>query len=123
MNAFYGAARTRPGELRALYAAAALLSVEWLRCRNTLSCDGKTRCAGAGRGEIKMHFQGWIEMKLIVRALAVLPVVLPALMVVIGHAQAVTEIGGQKIVTLTRAAVSTTRPEFTSVTILPGRGM
>ncbi|MGD0733353.1 MAG: aldose 1-epimerase [Terracidiphilus sp.] len=36
---------------------------------------------------------------------------------------AVTEIGGQKIVTLNRAAVSTTMPEFTSVTILPGRGM
>jgi aldose 1-epimerase len=39
------------------------------------------------------------------------------------HAQAVTEIGGQKIVTLTRTAVSTTKPEFTSVTVLPGRGM
>jgi aldose 1-epimerase len=39
------------------------------------------------------------------------------------QAQAVTEIGGQKIVTLTRTAVSTTKPEFTSVTVLPGRGM
>jgi galactose mutarotase-like enzyme len=39
------------------------------------------------------------------------------------HAQAVTEIGGQKIVTLTRAATSTTRPEFTSITVAPGRGM
>ena len=38
-------------------------------------------------------------------------------------AQAVTEIGGEKIVTLTRKAVSTTKPEFTSITILPGRGM
>jgi galactose mutarotase-like enzyme len=38
-------------------------------------------------------------------------------------AQAVTEIGGQKIVTLTRKATSSTKPEFTSVTILPGRGM
>jgi aldose 1-epimerase len=37
--------------------------------------------------------------------------------------QAVTEIGGEKIVTLTRHATSTTKPEFTSVTILPGRGM
>lgn len=35
----------------------------------------------------------------------------------------VTEIGGQKIVTLTRKATSTTKPEFTSITILPGRGM
>ena len=34
-----------------------------------------------------------------------------------------TEIGGQKVVTLTRTAVSTTKPEFTSVTVLPGRGM
>ncbi len=34
-----------------------------------------------------------------------------------------TEIGGQKIVTLTRKATSTTKPEFTSITILPGRGM
>jgi galactose mutarotase-like enzyme len=38
-------------------------------------------------------------------------------------AQAVTEIGGQKIVTLTRKAVSSTKPEFTSITLLPGRGM
>jgi galactose mutarotase-like enzyme len=38
-------------------------------------------------------------------------------------AQDVTEIGGQKIVTLTRKATSTTKPEFTSVVILPGRGM
>ena len=44
-------------------------------------------------------------------------------MAVIGQAQTVTEIGGQKIVTLTRTATSTTRPEFTSVTVLPGRGM
>ncbi|MGD0938286.1 MAG: aldose 1-epimerase [Terracidiphilus sp.] len=33
------------------------------------------------------------------------------------------EIGGQKVVTLSRKAVSTTKPEFTSVTVLPGRGM
>jgi galactose mutarotase-like enzyme len=33
------------------------------------------------------------------------------------------EIGGQKIVKLTRQAVSKTKPEFTSVTVLPGRGM
>jgi galactose mutarotase-like enzyme len=39
------------------------------------------------------------------------------------YAQAVTEIGGQKIVTLTRTATSTTKPEFTSVTLAPGRGM
>ena len=39
------------------------------------------------------------------------------------HAQALPEIGGQKVVVLSRAAVSTTKPEFTSVTIAPGRGM
>jgi len=39
------------------------------------------------------------------------------------HAQAAIEIGGQKIVTLKRAAVSKTTPEFTSVTLAPGRGM
>jgi galactose mutarotase-like enzyme len=39
------------------------------------------------------------------------------------YAQSATEIGGEKIVTLTRKAPSTTRPEFTSVSVLPGRGM
>jgi galactose mutarotase-like enzyme len=52
-----------------------------------------------------------------------LPLVLPVLMVVISHAQAVTEIGGQKIVTLSRTITNAGRPEFTSVTVLPGRGM
>lgn len=65
-------------------------------------------------------------MKLVFRTFAALPVVLPFLVmglsVVAGHAQAITEIGGQKIVTLTRT-VGGARPEFTSVTILPGRGM
>jgi galactose mutarotase-like enzyme len=40
-----------------------------------------------------------------------------------GYSQAVTEIGGQKIVTLSRKATGNTKPEFTSVTVLPGRGM
>jgi galactose mutarotase-like enzyme len=57
----------------------------------------------------------------------VLPLALPVLMAgslaVVIQAQAVTEIGGQKIVTLTRTAVSTTKPEFTSITLAPGRGM
>ncbi len=35
----------------------------------------------------------------------------------------VKEIGGEKIVILKRAAVSTTKPEFTSITLAPGRGM
>jgi galactose mutarotase-like enzyme len=53
--------------------------------------------------------------------LAVLALVLP--LALAARAQDTTEIGGQKIVTLTRKAVSTTKPEFTSVTLLPGRGM
>ena len=60
-------------------------------------------------------------MNLFVSALSSLPLLAGSALV--GHAQAVTEIGGQKVVTLTRAAVSTTKPEFTSITVLPGRGM
>ncbi|MGD0546331.1 MAG: aldose 1-epimerase [Terracidiphilus sp.] len=41
----------------------------------------------------------------------------------LSRAQDVTEIGGQKVVTLSRAAVSKTKPEFTSITLAPGRGM
>ncbi len=66
-------------------------------------------------------------MKPLIRTLAELPIVLPVLMaglfVAGGHAQAAMEIGGQKLVTLTRSAVSKTKPEFTSVTLAPGRGM
>lgn len=66
-------------------------------------------------------------MKTLIHALALLPFALPVLMAGVfalsGNAQDATEIGGRKIVTLTRAAVSTTKPEFTSVTVLPGRGM
>ena len=66
-------------------------------------------------------------MKSLVRAFALLTVAVPVLvagsLVPDCRAQAGTEIGGQKIVTLKRAAVSTTTPEFTSVTLAPGRGM
>ncbi|MGA2352150.1 MAG: aldose 1-epimerase [Terracidiphilus sp.] len=66
-------------------------------------------------------------MNLLAPVLAFLPVALPVLMAgglaFTGHAQTVTEIGGQKVVTLTRTAVSTTKPEFTSITLAPGRGM
>ena len=66
-------------------------------------------------------------MKQVLRALTALPVVMPVLMgglfVMESSAQAVTEIGGQKIVTLKRTATSKTSPEFTSVTLAPGRGM
>ena len=56
-------------------------------------------------------------------ALLTLALPLAASLVAASSAQDATEIGGQKIVTLTRKAVSTTKPEFTSVTVLPGRGM
>ncbi|MDE3187207.1 MAG: aldose 1-epimerase [Acidobacteriota bacterium] len=55
--------------------------------------------------------------------LAVLPVLMAGIFGASSHAQAVTEIGGQKLVTLTRAVTSQTRPEFTSITLAPGRGM
>jgi galactose mutarotase-like enzyme len=42
---------------------------------------------------------------------------------VTSYAQAVTEIGGEKLVTLTRPVTSQAHPEFTSVTLAPGRGM
>ena len=62
-----------------------------------------------------------------VRTLATLPAALPLLLAVAmlpaAHAQDVTEIGGEKVVTITRTPVSTTTPEFTSVTVAPGRGM
>lgn len=53
----------------------------------------------------------------------VLPAVVASWGVMSMQAQSETEIGGQKIVTITRSAVSKTRPEFTSITVLPGRGM
>jgi galactose mutarotase-like enzyme len=70
---------------------------------------------------------------------ALLPVLLPVLMLApmaalltpAGHAQAAimnasqtaVTINGEKVVTLTRAVTNAKRPEFTSVTVLPGRGM
>ena len=66
-------------------------------------------------------------MKNSFRTLIALPIALPVFMgslfVMSSPAQDVTEIGGQKLVTITRAAVSKTKPEFTSVTLAPGRGM
>jgi len=61
-------------------------------------------------------------MKLFVSTLALMPI-MAFMSGTQAGAQDVTEIGGQKIVTLTRKATSTTKPEFTSVVILPGRGM
>ncbi|MGB6191284.1 MAG: aldose 1-epimerase [Terracidiphilus sp.] len=60
-------------------------------------------------------------MKQALRALT-LPILMGSLFAMGSSAQ-VTEIGGQKLVTLKRTAVSKTAPEFTSVTLAPGRGM
>jgi aldose 1-epimerase len=66
-------------------------------------------------------------MKLLIHALNLLflaaPVFLAGVFAPATGAQDVPEIGGQKIVTLTRTPTSTTKPEFTSVTLAPGRGM
>ncbi len=61
-------------------------------------------------------------MKLLARTAAFLLIMVCMPLTQTG-AQSVTEIGGEKIVTLTRQPTSSTRPEFTSITILPGRGM
>ena len=65
-------------------------------------------------------------MKPFMHTLTLLSVALPVLMagVFVSASDAQdTEIGGQKVVTITRTATSTTKPEFTSVTVAPGRGM
>ena len=66
-------------------------------------------------------------MKTFVRALALLFFTMVISMIdplfTNSYAQALPEIGGQKVIVLTRAAVSTTQPEFTSITLAPGRGM
>jgi len=41
----------------------------------------------------------------------------------LSRAQAAIEIGGQRIATISRDASGTSKPEFTSVTLAPGRGM
>jgi aldose 1-epimerase len=59
-------------------------------------------------------------------ALNMLSLALPVLLAGVflsADAQEVPEIGGEKIVTLTRTPTGTAKPEFTSVTVLPGRGM
>jgi len=68
-----------------------------------------------------------MDMKLLIHTFtmlsATLPMLLACAMVQRADAQDVTEIGGEKVVTLTRTPVSTTKPEFTSITLAPGRGM
>jgi aldose 1-epimerase len=54
---------------------------------------------------------------------SVLPAVVASWGIMTTQAQSANEIGGQKIVTLTRKSTSTAKPEFTSITVMPGRGM
>lgn len=62
---------------------------------------------------------------------AILPVLLALSTICVSQAQSVPqssnaaniEIGGEKLVVLTRTPVSKTRPEFASLTLMPGRGM
>ena len=61
-------------------------------------------------------------MKLLIDALLAL-FFIACQMVLVSNAEDLPEIGGQKPVTLSRAPVSATRPEFTGITVLPGRGM
>lgn len=54
-----------------------------------------------------------------------LPALAAASLATAARAQSVasTQIGGEKLVVLSRKPVSKTRPEFTNVTVIPGRGM
>lgn len=54
-----------------------------------------------------------------------LPILAAGLFAATARAQSVasTEIGGEKLVVLSRKPVSKTKPEFTNVTVMPGRGM
>lgn len=61
-------------------------------------------------------------MKLLI--CAVVPMMLMACQLVLAsNTEDMPEIGGQKPIKLTRKPTSTMKPEFTSVTVLPGRGM
>ena len=53
----------------------------------------------------------------------VLSILMGDLFIAHTHAQGVTEIGGEKIVTLIRTPTSQSNPEFSAVTLAPGRGM
>ena len=132
MNPFYfvalpgGRVECSGTETRRYGCSAGLPGVEWHRRADMLLCVSKLLRSLFG-GKFNRALKEWMEMKLLAHVLSLLPFVLPALMagplMMMANAQAVTEIGGQKIVTLTRKAASTTKPEFTSVVIAPGRGM
>ncbi len=62
-------------------------------------------------------------MKTHVCAFSLLTLALPLALTSASPAQAGTEIAGQKLITLSRKPLSTTQPEFTSITLVPGRAL
>jgi galactose mutarotase-like enzyme len=82
---------------------------------------------GRNSANLKRTLRDGIQMKQLIQAVcllsAIMPFMLAAVLTPAARAQEITEIGGQKTVTISRAPVSTTRPEFTSITVAPGRGM
>lgn len=62
-------------------------------------------------------------MKISVRAHCLLGLALPMAFAQFSHAQVTPNIGGQKVITITRKPSSSTKPEFTSITVLPGRAL
>ena len=64
-------------------------------------------------------------MKTHVCALSLLTLALPLAgwLAPSAQAQGITEIGGKKVITLARKPLSTTKPEFTSITLVPGRAL
>jgi galactose mutarotase-like enzyme len=102
--------------------------LELLRQRKRFRAEWNQSIARAWAAGIELS-KGWSKMKVKLRALAVMSfaglmsLAGTVLMTTESFAQDAVEIGGQKVVTLTRAAKSTTTPEFTSITLAPGRGM
>lgn len=63
-----------------------------------------------------------VALRTVVLTSCALPVAM-CLPVSTSRAQEAIEINGEKVVTIKRAAANNTKPEFTSVTVAPGRGM
>jgi hypothetical protein len=93
--------------------------------RNTLSGAAQFRAARRNLRKIQSHSirDGFNENAPSRTCIAPLCLADPHVRSFHGHEPRTTEIGGQKVVTLTRGRHHTTKPEFTSVTLAPGRGM
>lgn len=64
-----------------------------------------------------------LRSSILVPASALVSLCLAGAVAAPARAQSGMEINGQKLVTLTRAVTNPSRPEFTSITLAPGRGM